>query len=69
MTVVNLRQFTRRQSDVKITLPDCLKQYDVYASEFVKTLLSTSPNSDEVQTIVNNAETEATKLETEQVCH
>lgn len=67
MTVENLRQFVRRQSDVKITLPDCLKQYDVYAAKFVKALHLTASNGDNVQTILIDAENGTTKLETEHV--
>lgn len=69
MTVENLRQFIRRQSDVKIVLPDCLKPYDLYAAKFVKALQIDSSAGDEIRAIVNDAQNEATKLETEQVCH
>lgn len=70
VTIDNLRQFVRRQSNVKLVLSDCLKQYDIYAAKFVKAMnhFKTS-DAEQVQAIVNDAFNKATKLETEHVCH
>lgn len=66
LTVANLRQFVRRQSAVKITLPDCLHQFDEYAAKFVKALTSSAEEGD---SIVNDARNEALNLDNEHVCH
>ncbi|XP_055315696.1 protein windbeutel [Sitodiplosis mosellana] len=69
ITTENLQQFLRRKSNVKIILPECLKQFDEYAAKFVKTVqltsttLSTSTPKG-AEAIVNEASREATKLET-----
>lgn len=72
ITSENLQQFLRRKSNVKIILPECLKQFDEYAAEFVKmiqltsTAISTStPKA--VEAIANEASNEAMKLH-EHVC-
>ncbi|XP_031627556.1 protein windbeutel [Contarinia nasturtii] len=62
ITVENLRQFIRRMSDVKIVLPECLKQFDDYAKQFVDVIQFKSIEAEE---IVNEATNEAAKLENE----
>lgn len=70
VTIENLRQFIRRQSNVKIVLSDCLKQYDMFAAKFVKAMNDfKTPEAKQVQTIVYDAVNTATKLETERVCN
>lgn len=70
MTIENLRQFIRRQSDVKIALPDCLQQFDAYAANFMKAFqLSEAQPAAAVEAIVTDARNEATNLDTEHVCH
>lgn len=69
VTVDNLRRFVRRQSNIKIVLSDCLKQYDDYAVKFVKALKQfKTRDAEQVQAIVNDASNKATKLEIEHVC-
>lgn len=68
ITSENLQQFLRRKSNVKIILPECLKQFDEYAAKFVKTMqLTSTPKA--VEAIINEASNEAIKLETKHVCH
>lgn len=68
ITVDNLQQFVRRQSNVKITLNDCLEQFDEYAMKFIETITRTSVHSDETAAIMNDAQLKATKLPTANVC-
>lgn len=74
ITSGNLQQFLRRKSNVKIILPECLKQFDEYAAKFVKILQLTSTaistsTPKAVEAIINEASNEAIKLETKHVCH
>lgn len=69
ITTENIRQFVRRQSNVKIMLSDCSKQYDIYAAKFVKAIKNyKTPEAEQVQAIVHDAFDNMTKLETENVC-
>lgn len=49
-------------------LDDCLKQFDEYAVEFIKSVQFSSDPAKDAELIVNGARNEATKLETD-VCH
>lgn len=68
VTTANLRQFVRRRSNLKIIVDDCLEQFDNYATKFMATIAQSSPDSDEASAIINDAQHEITKLETEHVC-
>lgn len=69
VTVEHLRQFVRRESNVKISLSHCLKQFDIYAAKFVKALkYFQSSEAEQVQAIVRDAFDSMTKLHTDSVC-
>lgn len=64
VTLQNLRQFVRRNSNFKIDLDDCLKEFDENAAEFMRSVQHSSGPTNEAETIVKRARNEATKLDT-----
>lgn len=64
VTVDSLRQFLRRNSNIKITLKDCLDEYDAYAKEFMEIIEHTSTHSTEMNAFLIDIEQKASRLDT-----
>lgn len=59
----SLRQFLRRNSNVKIVLNDCLDEYDAYAKLFMEMIEHTSAHSTEMNAFIADLEQKVTLLE------
>lgn len=59
----SLRQFLRRNSNLKIVLKDCLDEYDAYAKEFMEIIQLASRHSTETNAFLKDIEQKATLLE------
>lgn len=62
VTVNSLRQFLRRNSNVKMVLNDCLDEYDAYAKLFMEMIEHTSAHSTEMNAFIADLEQRVTRL-------